>query len=450
MLGVSVGSLLYYAFSSAGPHSSQRDGTVQQVSQIVDVEIYPEEDLESQTQRFDQLWFEGFLSKNLRDVSSLVANADKNQLQAMIDQISARPWSPRTLFFKKLLIGRLAQIAPAEALDRVWTLAGHSTMDLVDVVFREWSIQNAQKALISAGELNQPYRDAAFNAIVAEQDVLTPINAGEHPFSDALKSFLNKREAEVVILDLMQDPTKAVLKLVNDDIADREQIALLERLTDAWQPEMGFEILNILLGQLYSTDTFLAKQLVARVITADPGAAMDHITSGKQEKRVALLGRMLIKGYWSEIGVVRTMVAAQELEDMGFGNVYLFDFLNVWGAEDPVGVLKQLDQVPRPQRPYAVGKAIRQLAERDIGTARRWFESLKSVPGALSDFAESELIRGWAISDPESAFEWLLENSTEKSSKRSFLMPFILREFAKVDPERAKKLAQEHGFRLPL
>ncbi len=448
-LGGTLGSLLFLVFSSEELRSPEPDSGVQHSSQFVDTEVKSEENQEPQTLRMDKLWFEDSQSNNLKDISTLVANADRNQLQTMFDQVSTTPWTPRISVFIRLLLGNLAQVAPSEALDRVWKFSAPGKLELVDVVFREWSTQNVQEALTSAGELNQPYRDVAFNAIISEQDSLTPINAGEYPFSDALKSFLDKREAEVVILGLMQDPTKAALQLVNDDIADREQIALLDRIVEAWQPDMGFEILNILLDQLYSTDTLLAKDLVVRVITADPASAVDHVTSGKQVKRTAMLGRLLIDDYWSEIGALPTMVAAQALEDLGWGNVYFFEFLDVWGAEDPVGVLDQLDKVPRHKRPYAVGKAIRQLAEQDIGSARRWFESIKSVPGAFSEFAESELLRGWAVGDPESALEWLLENSKEQSLKRSYLMPFILREIAEVDPERAAKLAQEHGVRFP-
>ena len=48
---------------------------------------------------------------------------------------------------------------------------------------------------------------------------------------------------EAEILDLMQYQTKAALQsqLVIDDIADRKQITLLDRIAEDGQPERGFE-----------------------------------------------------------------------------------------------------------------------------------------------------------------------------------------------------------------
>ena len=449
LLGITVGSLLYFVFSWERHRSPQLENTPQQSSQFVEAENNPEEGQQSQTLSSDWAWSEGIQSKNLNSVSTMVANADRIELQAMISQVFTRPWTPRILVIKKLLLGKLAQFAPYEALDRVWKSSIHDILELVDVVFREWSVQNLQDALTSASNLSQPYRDVAFTAIVSEHGGLTLTSAGQFELSDRLKSFLVKWEAEVAILELIQRPTKAALLLLNDDIPDREQITLLERIVDAWQPHMGLEILNILLDQLYSTDSLLSKELVARVLTADPAAAMDHVTSGKQVKHPAMLGRLLVRQYWSEIGAIQTMDAAQNLEDLGLGNVYNFDFFDAWGAGDPLGVLNQFEQVPRNWRPYAIGRALRKLAEIDVNGARQRFESLKSVPGAISEFAESELVRGWAVSDPASAFKWLLENSKERSVKRSFLMPFILSEYAKVDSERASELAEEHGLPPP-
>lgn len=449
VLGITLGSLLYFVFSLDRNHSLQTESTTQHSSHLVDSETNREKDQESRTRASDALWSDSIQANSQIDVRTLVANIDVIELQTMVDQVTARPWTPRLLAAKKLLFGKLAQFAPREALDRILQSSKFDTLDLVDVVFREWSIQNLEDSLVNATELGQPYQDVAYAAIVSEHDVTSLENAGEFPNSDKWKAFLDKWEAAIGILELKRNPVEAARQLLNDDVPDREQIALLEEIVDAWQPHMGFDILNVLLDQLYVTDSVLSWQLVVRVLSADPTAAMEHITSGKQIKRPAMLGRHLVTEHWSEIGAFKTMVAAQELEDMGLGNIYFLEFLSVWGEEDPLDLLNQIDQVPTHARPFAVGKAIRKLAEKDIGAARRLFESLEAVPGAMSEFAESELVRGWAVGDPESAFDWLLENSEERSLKRTFLMPIILREYAKKDSEGATELAKKHGFSPP-
>lgn len=448
-LGVTVGSLLYFVFSWDRHRVTQTESTTQYSSQLVDAASSREKDQESQTQALDSLWSDSIQAKNLIDLSSLVAIVDMNELQTMVDQVLVKPWTPRLFTAEKLLFGKLAQFEPHVALDRVLKASRFNTLDLVDVVFREWSVRNLEDSMAKARELDQPYRDVAFAAIFSEVDVTSVKNLGESSNSDELKAFLDKWEAAVEILELKQNPVEAARQLLNDDIPNREQIALLEQIVDAWQPHMGFDILNVLLDQLYFTDSNLSWELVVRVLSADPAAAMEHITSGKQIRHPAMLGRHLVSEYWSEIGAFKTLVATQELEDMGLGNSYMLEFLSVWGEEDPLELLNQIDQVPKNKRTFAVGKAIRKLAERDIGAARRWFESLEAVPGAMSEFAESELVRGWAVGDPESAFVWLLENSEERSLKRSFLMPIILREYAKKDSEGATELAKKHGISLP-
>ena len=449
VLGVVVGSLLYVVFSGDRNRSLQIDSTAPDSSQLVVADRNDEEDQESQTRSSDWVWLDGIESRQAYDISTFVANVDANELQTVVDQVLTQPWSPRLLAVKKLIFGKLAQLAPRDALNRVFKSSTTNTFDLVDVVFREWSVQNFRDALASAIELGQPYRDIAFNAIVSEHDLASRKLVGEAPDSDELKSFLDKWEAEVVILELMQTPVEAARQLLNDDIPDRAQIALLEDVVDAWQPPMGFEILNVLLDQLYSTDSRLSVELVARVISADPAAAMDHVTSGKRVKRRAMLGRLLLNEYWSEIGALNTLDAAQELENIGLGDIYVPEFLSTWGREEPLGLLNQIDQIPLVRRHYAVGVALRKLAERDIGNATRWFESLKSVPGATTEFAESELVQGWAVSNPEGAFEWLLENSEERSPKRSFLTQMILLEYAENDPEGAVEFAKKHGLSPP-
>ncbi|MXW06540.1 MAG: hypothetical protein F4Z87_00045, partial [Gammaproteobacteria bacterium] len=395
-LGVTVGSLLYCVFSWDRHRAPQTESTTQHSSQLVDVESNRGTDQESLTQASDSLWSDRIGANNLIDLSSLVASVDMNELQTMVDQVLIRPWIPRLFNAKKLLLGKLAQFEPRVALDRVLNASRFYTLDLVDVVFREWSVQNLEDSLANASELAQPYRDVAFTAIVSEQDAASFKNAGKFPNSEELKAFLDKWEAASVILELKQNPVEAARQLLNDDIPNREQIALLEQIVDAWQPHMGFDILYVLLDQLYFTDSKLSWELVVRVLSSDPAAAMEHITSGEQIKRPAMVGRHLVNEHWTEIGALKTMVAAQELEGMGLGNIYLLEFLSVWGEEDSLGLLNQIDQVPTYARPFAVGKAIRKLAERDIGAARRSFESLEAVPGAISEFAESELVRGWA------------------------------------------------------
>ena len=449
VFGIIVGSLLYFVCSWDRTGSLQIDSTTQHSLPLSDSENWAEEDQESQTRASDWLLSDSIQTNSLNDVSTLIANVDVNELQTIFDQVLKRTWTPRLRAVKKLLVGKLAQFAPQEALDRVLRPSGIDTLELVDVVFREWSVQNLEDSLTKASKLGQPYRDVAFASIVSEHDLNELTNSEEIPNTVELKAIRDKLDAEVLILELKRNPVEAARQLLNDDIPDREQVALLEEIVDAWQPHMGFEILNVLLDQLYSTDSNLSWELVARVIFADPAAAMEHTTSGKQVKRPAMLGRHLVNEYWSEIGALKTMVAAQELEDLGLGNIYMLEFLGVWGEEDPLGLLNQIDRVPTHTRTFAAGKALRKLAEQDIGAARRWFESLKTVSGAMSDFAESELVRGWAVGDPESAFEWLLENSHENSLQSTFLMPIILREYAKKDPEGAAELAKKHGMSPP-
>lgn len=81
-----------------------------------------------------------------------------------------------------------------------------------------------------------------------------------------------------------------------------------------------------------------------------------------------------------------------------------------------------------------------------VGVTNRWIESLKSVPGAISELVESKWVRGWALSDPVSALEWMLQNSSERSAKRLFLLPIVLYQHAEVDSERASELAEKYDL----
>ena len=396
---------------------------------------------ESESTVFDLEWpfSSDSTSLKLDKVSKILSQSNAMKLKRLIARSTTSEWSPRLRSLQKLIVGTLAQKAPKAALDSVWQFPPSRKSNLIKIVFQIWAVQNIQEAITEASFLLSPYRDIAFRSILFARDDMTVEQLSDTTSEVNFQIFLDEWVREIEVLDLLKQPDQAFHVLVSDDIANRDQLPLLIRAVEAWQSQIGMSVLNILHESLNPSEQLLFQNLATRVIESNPALALQFTESAPRDRQ-RTIGRMVVQ-VWNEMDVVQAFQAVNDIENVELRSNLMFDQLIIWSNLDPNSVLESIQQIPRTERATATNYALRNLVKTDSSSAFRWFEALKTLPGAVIEDTEFEMIDAWAQVEPALVLEWMQDNTERGSERRARLMVKVLRHYALVEPEQALELA---------
>lgn len=370
-------------------------------------------------------------------IYTLVGGMNGEQIFALLNETRSFTASTTVQSMQATLLEELTWANPIKALSFVKKFDPQRSVDLVSVVFAEWSQFNLDDALQATSELDGAMKSRALSALffskpdltVAERVALVEQHGGD-------PILVRRLVTEASTHQSLDQPFAAIQTIVADEIDDKHQITALYQLTDYWYDREGSSIIGEMLDRFYALfhdRHSLLQSLVNKVSAFDPQAAWDHILTLPFEVRQKLASMVV-----EEWGMVdfdsahKAIMQANMPSKLGV----LFHSLAII---DPERALAEIDQVPSGYALLVYMQLFNQLP-RDV-----LLEHLKQHGslGPETDSATRLLVQLWSSQDPENAVEWLLTNSSKLEWINSVHLLDGLISLGAVDLERAFAIALE-------
>ena len=258
-----------------------------------------------------------------------------------------------------LLMGRLARFDPKQALKETWQFPVSRWIDLIGVVFGEWGSLNPQDAMSAASTLSGTLRESAVFEILDQM--------GEHSIEDTgvleqergIQSIVDRWIAEEKALSLLDRPDEAWNMVVQDNVDNRDQEALLLKIADKWLQLGKFEVLRHLYGPQspFFINTGFQTKIESLVAERDLQGAVDYLSTIPVGEQRILASRLLSRLAEDdhELAFQTASMPSQSL----MRKSAQWAVIEVWASKNPEELLQKTLEFPQDLRQSVVSSAVR-------------------------------------------------------------------------------------------
>ena len=404
---------------------------------VVQQETMPTQEPSAQNEHSLELQNVSETTSVVEIVSQLDRLNDKQIADLAEQTTDVEPTWKRT-YIQNILIGELSRRDPKRALEQVWTVPRLQWNELIAIVFGEWSLNNLEESFAASMELNATLRETA---VRSQLNTRTPLSndrwltlATEHDYQESMLTLLREREA----IALIDTPMDAFQRVIQDDVDDQLQTELIEKIARTMIRRHGYESFD----PLFEFNIWWFQDLLFEEAESNPAEFFSVVQTLPPESRNSILYPLV--DAWVPLDPSAAYEAISSLEEYTERSYYLQIF-RTWAEVDPEGLLSRVESFPRSERQAAANSGIGELAMSSPEEAvKRTFEYESVIGIDVSDLQE-RVIRQWAASDPNTAMNWVIENTAEDTREQAWLLYTGLREFVKTDPEAALELALTQG-----
>lgn len=348
---------------------------------------------------------------------------------------------------QELLVGKLAQSNPAQALEEVWGYPRSRWSGLLMVVFAEWSVLDAKEAITAARRLNEPYRTSLLRFVLG--DLIASSNQDlEAQTADRDLAFLVALErSEANAMQLLRDPKQAWDLVIQDGVPDTEQESLLKRIAESFLQRRNFEVLDLLIDDLLKLDYRLVDRILESVVAHDEHEAFDHALSMSSDRQRSFLLRLI--SLWSQHDPHAAINATFRIPKSSDRSLIQSQLVATWAKQNPLELLSNVQRVHGQLQQKFVLYAIREIARFSPTEAANELSQLRTIMGSIDDSTELVLVTTWAETNPADALKWVNENSEKGTQIHARMMQRVLTQFALVDFNKAMDFAlseKPHAF----
>ena len=376
----------------------------------------------------------------------MLSDADEKQILRMLaDSVDVASTSQKRSM-QMDIFRRLAMINPSLALEQASEFTWAIRREFIGAIFGEWSSRYPDAAAKHASKLG-PGRER----LVALRSILGSLDDPTTEFASNISRDLGLAAESVDIVEdwlvalASLDPEKSWYQILNDSRSDSEQINVLVSIATVWIDRDGWDVAhkvndsklqhdlkghvvgrvlkNFL--QLQPRDTFelavdlydgtnaqIFRPLVESWARIDPSAALD-----------ALSGLAFINVPQTEISALRDLT------------------VDSWARTYPADLLKNASKISKGLQASERELAVEVLSRRDPEEAANYLESIRNHEKRL--WVATGLAQFWAWKDVDRALDWALDAESEFGDDWQGLLVPVLREAARLDPERALQAALE-------
>ena len=411
----------------------------------------------SQSENSDKRFVTESSTARQNDLLSGVAESDSSHLTpffyAQLDEVEAEEllshvrqsaeMAPTALLIETqdLLMGRLARFAPEQALKETWQFPVSRWTGLIGVVFGEWGSLNPQEAMSAASTLSGTLRESAVFEILDQ--------LGEHSIEDTevleqergIQSLVDRWIAEEKALSLLDRPEEAWSLVVQDNVDNRDQEALLLKIADKWLQSGKFEVLRHLYGPQspFFINTGFQTKIESLVAERDLQGAVDYLSTIPVGEQRILASRLLsrLAQHDHEQAFEFASMPSQSL----MRKSAQWAVIEVWASKNPEELLQKTLEFPQELRQSVVSSAVRSIARESPASAAKQLQRAREMLGPIDEQSELAVIEEWIKTDPIAASKWVVLTMEEDSRSRARGMQRIVYRIAQSDPETAMSLA---------
>lgn len=376
---------------------------------------------------------------NIRAFVEQLNSWNSEELERALEQATSTPDASNSVSMNTLLLGELAHINPQHALDSVWNFPSVYWNDLLPIVFQEWSVLNLNEAVQAASNLVGTLQEVAMRAILGEQQDLSYPSLLNLTRKLGVYELTQRLIRESEAIELLDRPAEAWDLMVTSNSLTDEYWNVLGEIVNAWKQTEGIAVLDQLHEDLYHRNIATFTHLLRTVAEDEPQQAFDWVvgtSAGVQGETAAT-----ILEPWVRLDPASAMQATSRLASRGNRFWTRHVITSVWAEKNPRELIQHIALLPKKNRSIAVSSALVNLVQLDPEEALESLEQLRSVPSAVDQDAEIDLIRSWSQKDPVAAIEWVKTNKDKSSSQYRYMTRDIARAYALIDPDKALAFA---------
>lgn len=343
---------------------------------------------------------------------SLLNNADFDSISSLVGQDWTTLSSSLHREIQEVIIRRMAQLDPVEALRQVSNLSKSDRNRLTIAVFDEWSGEDLEEAIAHAISLEEEDKRNALKGVLLAKSDLSNSQRNDVVRKLGHEQVLVDSQALSLAGEPVEDPARAWSDFLADHGGDVSslsdaQLTLLRHIVDSWMSRgVGTDVAGAVSTALQSGSNVSAvRMLLESLVRLDPSVAF-HATSSIEDSDQRAQMQQAIVAEWIKV--------------------------------DPRAVLDTMGLIPSELQDWSKQEALIALSV----TAPA--EAAKRLGILSSDDAKSEVARTiasyWAELNPEAARDWV-KSDPEIQDLRWVLMYRIVWEVSQVDPDKALKWA---------
>lgn len=369
----------------------------------------------------------------------LLTNANEQQIIDLLEESKSIAPSTRAQV-QSVILQRLAQLKPRNALSRLEGLNDQHTGEFIGSIFSEWSRSNLEEAVSHAVLMDENGKFSALSSILAERSDLSEEKRREVARRLGNEQYAINLIVQEKVSDSTLDPRDAWYELVNELQNDFLQSQTLIDIANAWVKKSGLDVLNQVSESITITQTrsSVLDSVLTNVAQTDPEGAFEYALRLDTTGFNSLVSRVV--GVWARTDPTAALAAVAQIDKSGLRQQLEQSVITAWGLQKPHEVLAHLDQLSDHLQRPAVRSAISAIAHNDPSKAAELVASMEdgiSKTGAAYSLAEI-----WSRKDPKSALEWILGEPSLIHARPQLLFNMLFR-VADEDPQLAFDTALE-------
>ena len=369
----------------------------------------------------------------------MLSNANEQQIIDLLEESKSIAPSTRAQV-QSVILQRLAQLKPRNALSRLEGLNDQHTGEFIESIFSEWSRLNLEEAVSHAVLMDENGKFSALSSILAERSDLSEEKRREVARRLGNEQYAINLIVQEKVSDSTLDPRDAWYELVNELQNDFLQSQTLIDIANAWVTKSGLDVLNQVSESI--TNTHIRSSVLDSVLTnvaqTDPEGAFEYALGLDTSGFNSLVSRVV--EVWARSDPTAALAAIANIDKSGLRRQLEQSVISAWAFQKPHDVLVQLDQLPDHLQRPAITASVSAIARTDPSKAAEFVAGLED--GVSKTDSAFMLASIWSMKDPKSALAWILgEPSIEHI--RPQLLSNILFRVADEDPQLAMDTALE-------
>lgn len=339
---------------------------------------------------------------------------------------------------QSLIFAELSRLDPELSLALVWETERRVWDKHLKVVFEEWAGLDPRAAMLSAKNLQEPWKSQAFRTILQTRQDFSDDQRLELAESFGATSSINELTFEARIEEVI-DETKAAFELVlQADMPEARQTEFVRLITERWIEREDTEKISSMLSlvhEVFSPQQPQWRLVVSTLAANDPKRVWEQLATLSPEAQ-KMLNDEVFKA-WVKQDAMGAIAALNESEYMSKESSELSSLYAVWASEVWRDLPDLVDLVPVDYQSRMLTGVVWDLVLRVEPS--ELLEKLKQIQiaGVSTKNAMEIYFSYLGDYDPALAAEW----ANEYLEEGNFVTSMILQDLAIVNVSKAMEIA---------
>lgn len=368
----------------------------------------------------------------------LLAGRSGTQVADVLRDSLAHDPTKNLFSVQSLIFAELTRLDPELSLALVWETERRNWDKHLNVVFEEWAGLDPRAAMLSAKDLQEPWKSKAFRTILQTRQDFSDAQQLELVASFGATSSLNELNFEAQLQEVIDEPKAAFELVLQADIPEARKSEWVSLVTERWIERENIDNVASMLRlvhEVFSPQQPQWRLVVSTLAANDPKLVWEQLAKLSPEAQ-KMLNDEVFKA-WVKKDAMGAIAALNESQYMSKESSELSSLYAVWASEVWRDLPDLVDLVPVDYQSRMLTGVVRDLVLRIEPS--ELLEKLKQIQSAGVNTTSTleSYFTFLSDQDPAEAARW----ASEYLEEGNWVMSTVLRKLAVVDAKQAMEIA---------